>query len=106
MLLTSDDRWPRQGDRLLHPDRDYVIAPSLGERCHRLVIGYERAADLLIENASDNPRDRANIVFPVMFNYRHYGALEEILNPIHASCSRFRLMLVGNCCIWPLRSVA
>lgn len=66
------DRWPTLGDQLFHPDRDMFVAQNLRERRFRLLLGYKRAGDLLIANASTDRSDRFNVIFPALFNYRHY----------------------------------
>jgi len=44
----------------------------LPERRFRLIRGYKRAGDVLIKQVLSERSDRDNLVFPVLFNYRHY----------------------------------
>ena len=52
-------------------------------RNYRLLQGYKRAGDILIQPALADPYDRNNLIFPAIFNYRHYielalkGIIEE-----------------------------
>ena len=45
------ERWPKAGDRLLWPGRDTFLAEEANERNYRLLRGYKRAGDILIQNA-------------------------------------------------------
>ena len=45
---------------------------EVDERNYRLLQGYKRAGDILIQRALADPYDRDNLVFPAIFNYRHY----------------------------------
>jgi hypothetical protein len=66
------ERWPEAGDRLLSPGRDTFLAKDAAERNYRLLQGYKRAGDILIQNALTERYDCDNLVFPALFNYRHY----------------------------------
>lgn len=66
------DRWPKNGDRLLAPGRDSFLAQEPDERNYRLLQGYKHAADILIQFALNTPHDHRNLIFPAIFNYRHY----------------------------------
>jgi len=67
-----NERWPKAGDRLLSPGRDTFLAEEADERNYRLLRGYKRAGDILVENALADRADCKNLVFPALFNYRHY----------------------------------
>ena len=66
------ERWPEAGDRLLSPGRDTFLAESADERRFRLLRGYKRAGDILVQNALTQRYDRDSLIFPALFNYRHY----------------------------------
>jgi hypothetical protein len=66
------ERWPEAGDRLLSPGRDAFLAEDGAERNYRLLQGYKRAGDILIQHALAERVDRDSLVFPALFNYRHY----------------------------------
>jgi hypothetical protein len=68
----ANERWPKAGDRLLWPGRDTFLAEEADERNYRLLRGYKRAGDILIQNALADRADCQNLVFPALFNYRHY----------------------------------
>lgn len=69
------DRWPKADDQLLTSGRDTYIVKDAGERSFRLLRGYKRAGDVLIQQALSDYADRDNLVFPALFNYRHYVEL-------------------------------
>ena len=66
------ERWPEAGDKLLSSGRDAFLAAGHAERNYRLLRGYKRAGDILIQEALAERSDRDNLVFPAIFNYRHY----------------------------------
>ena len=65
-------RWPKAGDRLLSPARGVYLAQAGDERNYRLLRGYKRAGDILVECALADRADLLNLLFPALFNYRHY----------------------------------
>ena len=65
-------RWPKAKDRLLMPGRDIHIADCIDERSYRLLKGYKRAGDILVQQALSDRTDSENLVFPALFNYRHF----------------------------------
>jgi len=67
-----NERWPTPGDRLLTPGSDTYLAADGPERNFRLLRGYKRAGDVLIQQALSDKADCNNLVFPALFNYRHY----------------------------------
>jgi hypothetical protein len=66
------ERWPKAGDRLFVCGRDSFLAERADERRYRLLEGYKRAGDILIQIALADPYDRNALVWPAIFNYRHY----------------------------------
>jgi hypothetical protein len=66
------ERWPAAGDRLLSPGQDTYFAHDVKERNFRLLRGYKRAGDVLTEQALSDNYDRPSLIFPALFNYRHY----------------------------------
>jgi len=58
------ERWPMAGDRLLASGRDTFLAEHADERNYRLLQGYKRAGDILMENALNEPYDRNSVNFP------------------------------------------
>jgi hypothetical protein len=68
----GDTRWPAKGDRLFRPGQDAWPATSLGEREYRLALGYKLAGDHLVYNFLGNHRDYDNLIYPILFCYRHY----------------------------------
>jgi len=46
-------------------------AGAADERKYRLLQGYKRAGDILIQNALADLYDRDSLIFPAIFNYRH-----------------------------------
>jgi hypothetical protein len=47
-------------------------AQHFAERNYRMVNGYKRAGDVLVQQALADRIDSANLIFPALFNYRHY----------------------------------
>ena len=67
-----NERWPGTEDRLFVSSRAFTPAQSPDERLYRLTRGYKRAGDLLVEKALGNPADQRNLIYPIVFCYRHY----------------------------------
>lgn len=87
-MLESDDEfleaWPRTGDRLFVSNSwaiDAAIATFDGERLYRLKIGFKNAADLMVNYTAENPHERSNLVWPIVFCYRQYIelALKDVI---------------------------
>lgn len=66
------ERLPKADDRLFSPGHDSFFADATAERNYRMLQGYKRAGDVLIQNALADPYDRHSLIFPALFNYRHY----------------------------------
>ena len=77
----SNERWPTLGDRIFAPGRDAWPANSIGERVYRLGEGYKLAGDALVQNFLGEANDHDNLIYPILFCYRHYIeiALKEII---------------------------
>ena len=88
------ERWPKAGDRLLSPGHDAFLAKGHAERNYRLVQGYKRAGDILIQKALAERSDRDNLVFPALFNYRHY--IELALKAIVEEHGAFAEVSLGS----------
>ena len=75
-LLHREFRWPKAGDK------PFSVSPNIEHNAHvaksgftRLVLmmaGYKTAADTLVEKAKSTLSDRDTLVFPIVFNYRHF----------------------------------
>jgi len=88
------ERWPEAGDRLLSPGRDTFLAEGADERSFRLLRGYKRAGDVLVQRALTDRYDRDSLVFPALFNYRHY--IELALKAIAEEHGAFARMALGT----------
>ena len=66
--LTLRDRHPGALRRGVPRPRN---AGAADERKYRLLQGYKRAGDILIQNALADLYDRDSLIFPAIFNYRH-----------------------------------
>jgi hypothetical protein len=88
------ERWPEASDRLLWPGRDTFLAEEADERNYRLLRGYKRAGDILIQNALADRADCQNLIFPALFNYRHY--VELALKAIIDDHGRFAGVSLGQ----------
>lgn len=73
-LLEIDFRWPKPGDLALtsHPDLSGAeIAKNPLARAVFMIDGYKEAANLLVEKAMDDRFLRHQLVYPILFCYRH-----------------------------------
>lgn len=75
-LLNVEFRWPRKGDLAFRASNDWDKNASVEERAStRLVLmtdGYKRGADMMVERAKNSNYERACLVYPIIFNYRHF----------------------------------
>lgn len=68
-----EERWPKDGDRLfVESSRAYdaQIVRDPRERFYRMPMGYKSAGDIIIEHATEDRADRANVVYAALFCYR------------------------------------
>jgi hypothetical protein len=68
-----ETRWPEEGDRLFIESEwahDAPVVRNPGERFYRMPMGYKRAGDILIDQATNDVIDRANVIYPALFCYR------------------------------------
>lgn len=66
--------WPTKGQKAFveaHPGSSAFIAQDTKERLWRMVKGYHLAADILVEKAEDQEVLARNLIYPIVFNYRH-----------------------------------
>lgn len=72
-----NNRMPRDGDQLFRTVRDpfALLAQQPAERMYRLNLGYKLAGDVLVERALRDRVERRNLLFPIIFSYRHYVEL-------------------------------
>ena len=80
VLECITERWPQTGDRLFAPSRTATLAHTPDERLYRLTRGYKRAADVLVENTLCARGDQRNLIYPIVFCYRHYIELAPRLS--------------------------
>lgn len=75
-LLHTDFRWPQDGDVPFIASEDWTQNATLAqENFTRFVLmteGYKKAADLMVTQSVANSDDRNYLVFPIIFNYRHF----------------------------------
>lgn len=75
-LAQTDIRWPTKGDKAFteaaNPEENATISEDEFTRLVLMTDGYKLAGDALVEQAAESPSDRAMLVFPVLFNYRHF----------------------------------
>ncbi|MGI3778658.1 MAG: hypothetical protein ACRYGC_15320 [Janthinobacterium lividum] len=75
-MVDSEDeaRWPSLGDRAFvksPPCYGASIAEDGGERLWRMIRGYQRAADLLVAKTEAEPWEGRDLIYPIVFSYRH-----------------------------------
>ena len=75
-ILDSEFRWPTQGDKAFVASANSSENANIDESGHsRLVLmtdGYKKAGDLMVEAAGHDKLARDTLVFPIIFNYRHF----------------------------------
>lgn len=75
-ILDSGFRWPRPGDKAFVTSSNPSANANVVENGHsRLVLmadGYKTAGDLMVEAAGRDGLARDTLVFPIIFNYRHF----------------------------------
>jgi len=75
-ILNTEFRWPKIGDlpfvMAADPLSNASIANDSSARLLAMTDGYRRAADLLVKQAESNDADRDFLVYPIIFNYRHF----------------------------------
>jgi hypothetical protein len=75
-MLKREFRWPKMADRPFSESPDWQRNASIARRRQdRLVLmmtGYKAAADLMVERAAGSGYGRDTLVFPIVFNYRHF----------------------------------
>ena len=72
----TDFRWPKKSDRLFtQAENPYKNAEIEGRAQSRLVMmftGYKLGADLMVQHSNQGNYERAALVYPIVFNYRHF----------------------------------
>ncbi len=75
-VLSEEFRWPRPGDKAFRTNDDYQANAPLEKHGHaRLVLmadGYKMGADAMVAEALGDTYKSATLVFPILFNYRHF----------------------------------
>lgn len=75
-ILNTEFRWPAQDDQpFVVADDPFENANIADDGFTRLILmkeGYKSAADLMVENATDDRPTRDMLVFPIIFNYRQF----------------------------------
>jgi hypothetical protein len=76
LALNTSFRWPMQSDKPFseasEPAGNAKIAGDGFTRLVLMVDGYKKAADLMVERTIEDWRERDLLVFPIIFNYRHF----------------------------------
>lgn len=74
--LNAPFRWPSRGDKPFSkakaPDENSEIASDPFIRLVLMKEGYKKAADLMVKRTIEDWRERDLLVFPIIFNYRHF----------------------------------
>lgn len=75
-ILDSEFRWPTAGDApfvvAADPHANANIADDEFTRLVLMTDGYKKAADLMVERATNEPTERDYLVCPIIFNYRQF----------------------------------
>ena len=79
-LLNLEIRWPKATDRLFVVSQDWrdnaEIEGGARSRMVLMAMGYKKAADLLVDHTSHDDVAKATLVYPILFNYRHFIELQ------------------------------
>ena len=74
--LKTEIRWPKKGDTPFasaeEPLDNALIAENERTRLVLMTDGYKQAADLMVKHAEEHRSTRDFLVFPILFNYRHF----------------------------------
>jgi hypothetical protein len=87
------DRRPRADDLPFVPGHGSYLPGNPAERNFRLLRGYKRAGDLLIQAALAGQHDQNSLVFPAIFSYRHY--IELALKALVEDHGSYAAVLLG-----------
>jgi hypothetical protein len=75
-FFSGEFRWPSQGDRPFIKSTNWKnnaeIEPHPHGRLVMMTTGYKMAADLMVKHAATDRFDRSALVYPIIFNYRHF----------------------------------
>lgn len=75
-LLRVDSRWPTRGDKPFKVSDRRQDNSSIDTHGHgRLVMmmaGYKKAADIMVRHAENVRYDGDALIYPIIFNYRHF----------------------------------
>jgi hypothetical protein len=74
--LKTDFRWPKRGDKpfaeATESLNNALIADDDRTRLVLMTDGYKRAGDLMVRQTVEDRSSRDFLVFPILFNYRHF----------------------------------
>lgn len=75
-LLESDFRWPQKGDipfaSSATRDQNAFIETEPLSKLVAMMHGYKTGADVMVEHTISNSFERDFLVYPIIFNYRHF----------------------------------
>ena len=75
-ILTSEFRWPITGDapfaESTKPLDNALIAEDNFTRLVLMIRGYKQVADLAVAHCAENRVDSNFLIYPIIFNYRHF----------------------------------
>lgn len=74
-ILDQKFRWPAKGDAPFVEADDPLENANIADGFARLVFmteGYKKAADLMVAASQEDQYERSCLVFPILFNYRHF----------------------------------
>jgi hypothetical protein len=78
-VFEKEFKWPASGDTAFKPPGRWIDGAEI-ERNEfaRLVFmtrGYKLAGDLMVARAKEDRYDRKDLIYPILFNYRHFVEL-------------------------------
>lgn len=95
--MNTECPWPRKANKFMlqqgvkpfvpadNPCDNAKIEDGKGTRLFWMILGYKEGADLMVEDAQKSPYVRDELIYPILFCYRHFLELS------------LKFLLVGRC---------
>lgn len=84
-ILSRELPWPKKGDRLFSEKaanwQEVAMLDPYARGLWIRIFGFKRAADVMVEQGIQHRSDLNFLIYPIVFNYRHYLelALKELV---------------------------
>lgn len=75
-ILEAPFRWPIKSDMLIKHSADPEVTAHISKNPHtrfvQMINGYQYASDILVDSAISEPSKLDSLIYPIIFNYRHF----------------------------------